>query len=141
MGRRSYKPPSWWKHQRKVNKFKGKYQPKTSKLEKRFEIQILKPLCDKYDIEYQSQYRLKNKYYDFCIPSLNLIIEVDGVYYHAKDRSNLNEMQKRNIKNDNYKNKLAMKYGKKLVRFWGDDIRENKNLVYSKLNQKIKKLL
>lgn len=104
---------------------------KSSKLEIKFERLFLMPL----NIDYEAQKKVKGKYYDFYIPSKNLLIEVDGDYYHAKERKNLNKMQVKNIINDNKKNKIAWKNGFKLIRFWESDINNNTSKVYQELHQ------
>lgn len=118
--------------------------PKESKLEITFENGILRPVCSTYGLEYEKQFKIKTKFYDFYIPKIHLIVEVDGTYWHGKKRNSkgkLNEMQIRNIKNDRYKNKLAINSGYNIIRFWEDDIKEAKNSVMSSLNTKVKKLL
>ena len=57
----------------------------------------------------------KNYRYDFYIPSLNLIIEMDGGFHnrvHAKEKRSIQEIK--NI--DREKNKLAMNNNKKIIR-------------------------
>lgn len=51
----------------------------TSKLEKRFAEQFL----DKLGIEYQYQYEAKDikRYYDFYLPTANVLVELDGDYW------------------------------------------------------------
>jgi very-short-patch-repair endonuclease len=71
-------------------------------------------------------YRVDNKFYDFYMKEKSLLIEVDGVYWHGRRKvgKKLNSMQKGNIKNDRYKNKLAIERGFKLIRFWEGEISE-----------------
>ena len=47
---------------------------KSSGLETTFEDYVLKPL----NYPYEAQYRIATKFYDFYIPSVKLLIEVDG---------------------------------------------------------------
>ena len=139
-----YKYPPYKKKKRGKSKLKKKYyKPTVSKLENRFQFYILDPICEKYGLEYITQYRIQFKYFDFYIPKIHLIIEVDGDYFHAKERANkkLNEMQKRNIKNDKYKTKIAKEAGKNIIRFWEYDINNNKTSVMTRLDNKIKKCL
>ena len=53
----------------------------------------------KIGIIYQKQFILNSVIYDFYVPSKNLLIEVDGDYYHANpliyEQKDLNGMQKR----------------------------------------------
>lgn len=143
MGRKRSK--TYYKYKRKYGGKKSYYnKPKTSKLETFFEFKILDPICQQYGLEYSKQFKIKTKFYDFAIPKLNLVIEVDGDYYHGKKKNKhgqLNEIQKRNMKNDRYKNKLAIKNNYNIVRFWESDIKGSKSHVMSALNSKIKNLL
>ena len=80
----------------------------------------------------------KDKEYDFYIPSLNLLIEVDGVYWHGKNlnESQMNHMQIKHKKNDAYKNQLAKSLGYNLERFWEDEI--NINSVTERISEYVK---
>lgn len=78
----------------------------------------------KNKIKYKSPFHLKGKLYDFYIPHKNMLIEIDGIYWHAKgvpDRQ-LNEIQKANKENDNIKNRLAKENGYTIMRIWEDEI-------------------
>jgi len=78
-------------------------------------------------IKYIRQYQVKDKVFDFYIPSLNLLIEVDGVYWHGKDltEETMNSMQKKHKINDNKKNDLARSEGYNLERVWEDETEKN----------------
>lgn len=75
-----------------------------------------------FDKEYYE--KLKNKIFDLYIPKNNLIIEVDGCYWHSKNvkLDDMDEQQLRRWKNDRYKDNLANKKGYKLMRIWEDEI-------------------
>lgn len=97
----------------------------TSKLESIFERDILKKL----KVEYSKQFYAKDikRYYDFYLPSLNVLIEVDGDYYHSygKVYEEMSPMQKRNHRVDEIKNEWAAIHGYALIRIWEHDIRNN----------------
>lgn len=97
----------------------------TSKLESIFEHDILKKL----KVGYQKQFYAKDikRYYDFYIPELNVLIEVDGDYYHSygKVYEEMSPMQKRNHRVDEIKNEWAGIHGYALIRIWEHDIRNN----------------
>ena len=97
----------------------------TSKLESIFEHDILKKL----KVGYQKQFYAKDikRYYDFYIPELNVLIEVDGDYYHSygKVYEEMSPMQKRNHRVDEIKNEWAGVHGYALIRIWEHDIRNN----------------
>jgi very-short-patch-repair endonuclease len=83
-------------------------------------------ILKKNNIEFISPFVLKNKIYDLYIPKNNLIIEVDGCYWHSKniDVNNMNEQQIRRWRNDRFKDNLAKRNGYKLMRIWEDEIDE-----------------
>lgn len=69
------------------------------------------------------------KIYDFYEPKSNTLFEVDGNYFHG-DRiiyEELSPMQKKNTRNDEYKNTLAIGLGYKLERIWESDLKKNYN--------------
>jgi len=104
----------------------GKSKNYTSNLEKTFA-----KILDKLNIKYQQFYYAESikSFYDFYIPKYNLIIEVDGDFWHCNPNSKFSipkyKTQKRNIIKDNIKNDWAIKNGYKLLRFWEDDINNN----------------
>lgn len=49
--------------------------------------------CDAHNIEYISQYQLHDcgHRYDFYLPEYNLIVEMDGVYWHSSEKQKLKD--------------------------------------------------
>lgn len=98
----------------------------TSILEEKFKI-----ILDILDIKYQHFFFVKSikKIYDFYLPDYNILIEVDGDFYHCNPyiytSGPICETQKHNIENDKIKNEWALNNGYKLLRFWEDDINNN----------------
>lgn len=84
-------------------------------------------LLKEIGVEYETQKIVGGKIFDFYIPGVNVIVEVDGTYYHAKDKkiSEMNSMQKRSVKNDKNKNVIAKAHGFKIERVWEDDLNDN----------------
>lgn len=133
----------------------------TSKLEKDFAEEFL----DKYGIRYIYEYEAKDikRYYDFAIITkkakyiteekeglqsiiqgiqytpIDLLIEVDGSYWHSDPRlfedKELNAIQKRNKMVDEIKNKWASLHGIPLLRIWEYDIRHNPKKVLEELKK------
>jgi endogenous inhibitor of DNA gyrase (YacG/DUF329 family) len=66
----------------------------------------------------------KYKTYDFFITQKNILIEIDGDYWHGNPKifPNPNKMQKIAILNDLYKNELANENNFKLFRYWENEI-------------------
>lgn len=115
----------------------------TSKLEQDF----AKNFLDKLKVEYVWQFEAKDikRSYDFYLPNSNILIEVDGDYWHANpkkyditDKAALTPTQKKDMKVDEMKNKWALLHGIPIYRIWEDDIRNKPNDVMKKLKEIIK---
>ena len=120
----------------------------TSKLEKYFEEEFLKKL----GIDYIWQYEAKDigRFFDFAIPQANILIEIDGDYYHSYGLTyeEKNPMQKHNSRVDKQKDEWALERGMPVLRFWEHDIHDNPEKVmkilqesvgkYTKMQEKIK---
>lgn len=111
----------------------------TSKLEKKFALEFLERL----GVEYKYQFKAESigRYYDFYIPSANVIIEVQGTYWHADPRvyedKNLNRTQRRDRKIDEVKKTWCALHGIKLIYIWEKDINENPSKVMKILKEEI----
>lgn len=115
----------------------------TSKLEQDFAHEFL----DKLKINYQWQFEAKDiqRYYDFYLPDSNILIEIDGDYYHAnpekydvKNWDSLTPTQKHDIAVDNIKNKWALLHGIPIYRFLENDIRKNPSKILNELKDIVK---
>lgn len=87
------------------------------------ELEVKKILEDN-NINYEHQKYVGNKLFDFYLPDYNLLIEVDGVFYHGKgikDEDLKYDIQKGIRINDKFKDKLAKDRGFKLLRIWQDE--------------------
>lgn len=110
----------------------------TSKLEEDF----AKNFLDKLGVEYTYQFEAKDigRFYDYKIVD-GPIIEIQGGYWHGDPRlyeeKNLNSIQKRSRRVDEYKKKWALLRGIPIYYFWEKDIRENP----SKVMEELKKIL
>ena len=111
----------------------------TSKLEEDFARDFL----DKLGVKYSYQFEAKDigRFYDFYLPQHNLIIEIDGGYFHSDprvvDEGKLNPMQKHNKRVDEQKNKWALMHGIPIMRIWEKDIRENPKMVMDELKKRL----
>jgi len=78
--------------------------------------------------------------FDFYIPEFNLLIEVDGDYWHG-NKGQLKSWQLRQIEIDKTYTKAATKKDFRVIRFWGSSIKKNcldcieETLHYGKTNQ------
>jgi len=86
-------------------------------------------------IEFIHQYEVDGFDYDFYIPSKNLLIEVDGDYWHGNTDKfpELNNMQRKNRGLDKLKSKHASDRNYTLIRFWENEILETRFQCIQKL--------
>jgi very-short-patch-repair endonuclease len=96
--------------------------------------QAFAEMLTELEVIYETQKIVGGKIYDFYIPSKNLLIEIDGVYYHAKDLEikDMSSMQRRIVMNDKKKNVIAESNGFALERVWEDEILKSYELIKSK---------
>jgi very-short-patch-repair endonuclease/predicted nucleic acid-binding Zn ribbon protein len=96
-------------------------------------------ILDKNDIKYTYQFFLSKdsicKSYDFKIKDTNILLEVDGDYWHGgpsldKHFYKLDEIKK----NDEFKKVFAESNGFKLIRIWESEIYENPNIILENIN-------
>jgi len=75
---------------------------------------------------------------DILVPSMNLVIECDGDWWHGNRNifPRLNEMQLKQIEEDKIRTQELIESGFKILRFWECDIREMK---LKDFKEKIKK--
>jgi very-short-patch-repair endonuclease len=104
----------------------GKKKHYTSKLEK-----IFANILDLLDIKYETLFYVKDikAFYDFYLPDHNILIEVDGDFWHCNPNTKFAlpkyQSQKKNLIRDEEKAQWALDNGYKLIRFWEDDINNN----------------
>lgn len=104
----------------------------------------VKSLLEELNIEYKFQFHLQNgptkkdrRIYDFYIPAHNLIIEVNGDYWHSNPKTlkKLNNTQKKIRIRDKEKKKLAKDRGLKIMYIWELDIEKNLSKVKRRLQK------
>jgi very-short-patch-repair endonuclease len=124
-------------------KKKKKLQAKAKKMSNKMTEpeRVFSQMMKELGVEIESQKVINNKIYDFYIPSKNMMVEVDGDYWHANpliyEGKELNKTQIRNVKNDKFKDILAKGNGFLLERVWEYDLKNN----YEKQKKRFKKLL
>lgn len=132
-----------------INNLRGRRQPPNRKFTKRTGIEkemmkILKDLHLEYEIEYPIWFADSWKLYDFRI-NPNILIEVDGDYFHGNPSKNIDKRKNffilKNKKNDVLKNFVAKRNGYRLLRFWEDQIYNNKDEVINELLDNLNKSL
>lgn len=87
-------------------------------------------ILESLNINFIHQYHVDGFEYDFYLPDTNTLIEIDGDYWHANPikytKDTLNNVQKKNLGLDKLKNQLAESKGYTLLRFWENDIVNNR---------------
>jgi very-short-patch-repair endonuclease len=121
---------------RRIDWLKTKQSNKKTKLEIKFEI-----LLSLLNVGFAYQYEFKHRLFDFYIPTKNILIEVDGDFYHcnpnSKHKEVIYETQELTKKNDEYKNQLCENHNITLLRYWEKDINERPEWVISDLKEKL----
>jgi very-short-patch-repair endonuclease len=113
----------------------------TSKLEEDFAHNFL----DKLGVKYTYQFEAKDigRFFDFYLQDENLIIEVDGDFWHGNpekyDKDELRGHQKRAQRVDEHKTKWALLHSIPILRFWESDIRKNPKKVMKILKEELGK--
>lgn len=93
-------------------------------------------ILDSLNIQYDKQFILKGKIYDVKIVDKDILIEVDGDWYHCNPNKEIEPKHVRQImtvKNDKLKNQIAKDNGYQLLRFWETDIKQNKQQIIKQL--------
>jgi very-short-patch-repair endonuclease len=100
-------------------------------------------LLENENINYIQYFYAKSikAFYDFFIPNTNIIIEVDGDFWHCNPNSKYSTaeypIQQKNLKRDQEKNQWAKDNGYKLLRFWETDINTNPTQVIETLKKEL----
>lgn len=109
----------------------------TSKLEQRFARDFL----DKLGIKYKYQFKAESigRYFDFFLPDANLLIEVDGDFFHGYGllHEQKNKMQKHAEWVDRQKDEWALAHGIPIIRIWEHDINNNPDRVRKMLIERV----
>ena len=120
-----------------LNRFLSKKKNSPSKLEMVFEKMLIEN-----HIGYETQFNLSHRLYDFKIKNTNILVEVDGDFYHTNPNkyvSPICKTQEDVMKNDMKKNLIAKSSGYTLLRFWESDIKNNPQQVITQLLAEINK--
>ena len=106
---------------------------------------FVRKLLDKINIQYEQWSRLEinSKWeFDFMIKNSNILLEVQGDYWHCNPRvykdGPINEWQKYSRRRDYMKRKYAKNKNYKLIYVWEKDINENNEEFFNKLGEQIK---
>ncbi len=104
-----------------------------SKLETKISV-----ILDEFEIPYERSFWLNKKQFDFKIKDCNILIEVQGDFWHANpikykaddilNHPNNPISAKELWKKDNKKLKMANSHGYDVIYLWESDIKENKHI-------------
>lgn len=94
-------------------------------------------ILDDLGIDYTDQFHSGRYCFDYRIHGTKILIEVDGNYWHCNPNiyteGPINQVQEVNVIRDQLKDKYAEDKGFTLLRFWEDDIENQKEKVISTL--------
>ncbi len=86
-------------------------------------------------VYYVPQYPMGGRYYDAYLPDQNILFEFDGSFWHPKNEDDAKyDFQKKAMKVDEIKNKIAKKKGMKIIRIREDEpitMEQMKKLIFS----------
>lgn len=87
--------------------------------------------CDNNSIEYKHQYKIPNASlrhdYDFYLYAFNLLVEIDGDYWHLTEKAK--------VKDDIYDN-VAISCGYNIIRFLGSNIKKSEGKCFDEIFRK-----
>lgn len=113
-----------------IHEFKSNLERRVSKI------------LEKYNLDYATQYKIyydegRYKTYDFQLVGSNILIEVQGDYFHANPSvyKNKNSIQRKNVHSDSFKKRLAHERNYLLVELWQRDIQKNSEYVEAIISQ------
>lgn len=104
-----------------------------SKLEQKFE-----DMMKEVGVQFLNQFPLDGYLFDFYIPKHNVLIEVDGDWYHCNPDIHpkpIHEIQKFVTENDNKKNEVVKDNNITLLRFWEKNINNNPEMIKLELSK------
>jgi very-short-patch-repair endonuclease len=95
----------------------------------------MKEILTELNIPFEHQFRLRNHLFDFHILNTNILIEVDGDYFHGNPKkfNKLSKIQKQWKQKDIEINEVAIENNYILLRFWESDILKNTEEVKEEL--------
>lgn len=96
-----------------------------------------KKLLKELKVKFEVQKVVGNKIFDFYIPHVNMLIEIDGDYWHGNKEkfTVLNGLQEKAIRNDVFKDGLAAGLGFSLERVWENDLKVNYKIVKARFKK------
>jgi len=108
----------------------------------KIELQV-QAMLDELGVEYESEFPHDAFFYDFRVKRTSLLIEVNGDYWHANpvvypDKEALNETQRKMVRRDHYKRRVAKDHGYYVLYLWESDLKSQPEAVRITLERYIK---
>lgn len=76
------------------------------------------------------QYEIDGKFFDFYLVDRNILIEIDGIYWHNRDGVYDTPLHKKIAKNDQVKSEIAARHEITLIRIWENEINNVSKYLY-----------
>ena len=83
-------------------------------------------LLESIKVKFETQKIVHGKIFDFYIPEKNMLLEVDGNYWHGYGLKleEMNDIQKKKYKNDKQKEIFAKGLGYNILRVWEHELQD-----------------
>ena len=83
-------------------------------------------LLESIKVKFETQKIVHGKIFDFYIPEKNMLLEVDGNYWHGYGLKleEMNDIQKKSYKNDKQKEIFAKGLGYNILRVWEHELQD-----------------
>ena len=123
-----------------ISKLNNRCQSEIFNISSKLENEFVEKYIKTQNIKYIRQYYIPEikQFCDVYIPDKNLIIEVNGTYWHCDKRAYpngcINNIQEKKVNRDNIKYKYLEENGYKLLVIWEMDIKNNIQEVITNLN-------
>ena len=119
--------------QQDLIKFAKKMSKKMTAPEK-----VFKSILKNNGVEFEPQFILQGKIFDFYLPETHTLVEIQGDYWHLNekiyDESNSDVNYQKYIHNkDSYKRAIAIGMGYNFFAFWEFDLNKNKEMIINEL--------
>jgi len=97
-------------------------------------------ILEELEIQYKEQVLIANKFLvDAFIPSVNIVIQWDGDYWHGYNINKIDDRIKKRMILDKGQDAYMKKCGYVVLRFWEHELKNNKNKVYNNIKEIINK--
>lgn len=132
------------KKYKKLKKVLAQYKDENGKQKESSIERKVRELLERLGIHFVQekflQWKKKWKSYDFFLTdgvSYSILLECDGSYWHNPDGQS--KLQKKNIKNDKFKDELAIAFGIPLLRLKEKDIKTRPNEIEKIITEEIER--